>query len=90
MLKTFELVNTGREGPSGSKQTVITNWKLCITCEEEKRDTSCPSKSERKDHGSSYSSLAESFVKFHELGQLPIQMERRDEGCGIEMAMVDT
>ena len=38
--------------------------------------------------GSGYSSLAENLMEFYELGQLPIQLERLDEGQGIEMTMV--
>ena len=28
------------------------------------------------------------MIKFNELGQLPFQLERMDEGCGIEMVLV--
>ena len=38
--------------------------------------------------GSGYSSLAENLMEFYELGQWPIQLERLDEGQGIEMTMV--
>ena len=38
--------------------------------------------------GSGYSSLAENLMEFYELGQLPIQLERLDEGQGIEMTTV--
>ena len=38
--------------------------------------------------GSGYSSLAENLMEFYELGQLPTQLERLDEGHGIEMTMV--
>ena len=34
------------------------------------------------------SSLAKNLIRFNELGQLPIQLERLDEGNGIEMAIV--
>ena len=38
--------------------------------------------------GIGYSSLPESLIRFNELGQLPIHLERLDEGNGIEMTMV--
>ena len=49
-----------------------------------------PSKSTRKDSGSGYSSFAANLCRFSELGQLPgtLQLERLNEGCGIEGAMV--
>ena len=37
---------------------------------------------------SGYRSLAESLVEFSELGELPIHLERLDEGGGIETTMV--
>ena len=60
-----------------------------MVCQEEKAEPlTCPSKSKRKDLGSGYSSLAEKLIEFNELGQLPIQLERLDEGQGIEMTVV--
>ena len=90
MSKTFKLVGTEFTAPSTSSQheTVI-NWNLCLICHEQKEEKlTCPSKSKRKDLGSEYSSLAENLIRFNELGQLPIHLERLDEGNGIEMAMV--
>ena len=87
--KTFKLVGTGTEVPSTSKQSDTTNWKLCVICQQEKGESlTCPSKSKRKDSRSGYKSLAGSLMKFSELGQLPFQLERLDEGCGIEMTLV--
>ena len=42
-----------------------------------------------KDSGSGYSSFAANLSRFSELGQLPgtLQLERLNEGCGIEAAM---
>ena len=39
--------------------------------------------------GSSYSSLADNLIKFHELGELPFRSERLDEGNGIEVTMMN-
>ena len=92
MAKTFKLVDIESEFPSPSTNiqlVTITDWKLCLICQEQKEESlTCPSQSKRKDVGSGYSSLAENLIRFHELGQLPINLERLDEGNGIEMAMV--
>ena len=92
MSKTFQLVDTPAHSTS-FQHSIVTNWKLCVICQEEKGEPlTCPSKSKRKDVGSgySYSSLAENLVKFNELGQLPIQLEELDinECHGIEMALI--
>ena len=86
MSKNFKLVETVL---STSKQSAVINWKLCVICQQEKGESLiCPSKSKRKDIGSGYKSLAEVLIKFNELGQLPFPLERLDEGCGAETAMV--
>ena len=41
-----------------------------------------------KNTGNGYKSLAESLSKFNDLGQLPFQLDRLYECCGIEMALV--
>ena len=92
MAKTFKLVDIESEFPSPSTNVqlvTMTDWKLCLICQEQKEEPlTCPSQSKRKDVGSGYSSLAENLIRFHELGQLPIRLERLDEGNGIEMTMV--
>lgn len=90
MSKSFQLVDAGLPVPStSSRYLTVTNWKLCAICQEETSEPlTCPSKSKRKDLGSGYSSLAENLVEFHELKQLPFQLERLDEGQGIEMTMI--
>ena len=86
MAKTFKLVDIESEFPSPSTNiqlVTITDWKLCLICQEQKEESlTCPSQSKRKDVGSGYSSLAENLIRFHELGQLPINLERLDEGNG--------
>ena len=92
MSKIFKLVDTESEFPSPStnvQHVAMTNWKLCLICQEQKEEPlTCPSQSKRKDVGSGYRSLAESLIRFNELGQLPIHLNRLDEGNGIEMTMV--
>ena len=90
MSKTFALVDTSVQVPSTStKCQTVTNWKLIIIYQEETKESlTCPSKSKRKDLGSGCSSLAQQLIRFNELNQLPFQLERLDERCGIEMAMV--
>ena len=39
--------------------------------------------------GSGYSSLAGNLIRFNQLGQLPFQLERLDEGNGIEVTMTN-
>ena len=90
MAKTLKLVDSELSAPSiSSGHLTVTNWKLCVICQEEKAEPlTCPSKSRRKDVGSGYRSLSENLKEFYDLGQLPIQLERLDEGQGIETTMV--
>jgi len=90
MSNTIKLVDTGLSvSTTSTKYRTVTNWKLCVICQEEKAEQlTCPSKSKRKDVGSGYSSLAEKLIEFNELGLLPFLLERLDEGQGIEMTMV--
>ena len=91
MSKSFQLVGLECPVPSTSTHTTQTNWKLCIICQEDKSESlTSPSKSKRKDSGSGYSSFAANLSRFSELGKLPgtLQLERLNEGCGIEAAMV--
>ena len=90
MSKAFKLLDRELPAPStSSRYLVVTNWKLCVICQEEKdKQLTCPSKSKRKDVGSGYSSLAEKLIEFNALGQLPFNLERLDDGEGIEITMV--
>jgi len=93
MAKTFKLVATTFSTPSSSSQQPgVTNWELCMICQEDTEVPlnyilTYPSKSERKDVGSGYSPFADNLVKFNQLGQLPFTLERLDDGSGIEMIM---
>ena len=73
MSKTFKLVDAELSVPStSSRYPTLTNWQLCVFCQAETVEPlTCPSKSNRKDVGSGYSSLAEKLVEFIELKQLP-------------------
>ena len=50
----------------------------------------CPAKSTKAPIDSGYESLAEHLIKFHELGQMPVQLDinRLDEGNGIEATLI--
>ena len=90
MSKRFRLAHAERTS-STSQQLTTTDWRLCIICQKDKNETlTKPEQSKRKDIGSGYSSLAENLIKFNELGELPgsLQLERLDDGHGIEAAMV--
>ena len=91
MSKSFQLVGLEGPVPSTSTHTTQTNWKLCVICQEDKSESlTSPSKFKRKYSGGGYSSFAANLIRFSELGQLPgtLQLERLNEGCGIEAAMV--
>ena len=90
MSKIFKLIDTGLPSSShSSQQPTVTNWKLCMICQEDNEEPlTCPLKSKRKDVGSGYSSLAENLIRFNQLGQLPFHLERLDEGNGIEKTMI--
>ena len=84
MSKIFKLIDTATLSDS-SQQPTVTNWNLCLICQEDNEEPlTCPSKSKRKDVGSGYSSLAGNLIRFNQLGKLPFQLERLDEGNGIE------
>ena len=88
-LKRFKLVDT--TVASTSQQAVQTNWELCVICQEQTTESlTSPAHSERQDTGRGYKSLADNLVKLNELGELPrtLQLDRIDEGQGIEAALV--
>ena len=90
MSKIFKLIDTGLPSSShSSQQPTVTNWKLCMICQEDNEEPlTCPLKSKRKDVGSGYSSLAENLIRFNQLGQLPFHLKGLDEGNGIEKTMI--
>ena len=89
MSRRFKLVDA--TVASTSQQAAHTNWELCVICQEQTTESlTSPAHSKRQDIGRGYKSLAANLVKFNELGKLPrtLQLERIDEGQGIEAAMV--
>ena len=76
---------------STSQHPADINWELCVVCQENTAESlTSPLHSKRKDVGKGYQSLAENLVKFKELGKLStnVQLDRMDEGQGIEAALV--
>ena len=76
---------------STPQQPTTTDWELCVVCQEVKGEPlTSPSLSKRQDVGRGYKTLAENLIKFDQLEKLPktLQLDRIDEGEGIEAAMV--
>ena len=84
--KKFKLVDTWEA--STSQQPAETNWELCVICQEETAESLISPL--LQDIGKGYQSLADNLAKFDELEKLPrtLQLDRIDEGQGIEAAMV--
>jgi len=89
MSKKFQLVHSSMDrasvGPSN------TNWELCAICQEDTAESLvCPENTKRPNTGSGYKTLAGNLMQFGELGLLPrtLQLDRLDEGEGIEAALV--
>lgn len=66
-----------------SKQQESTDWSKCIICQKDNADDSliCPNK---KSDGAGYKPLVENLIKFKELDCLPFNLDRLDDGDGIE------
>ncbi len=60
--KGFKLLDTWEEA-SISKQKSITNWNLCVICQEDTVESLISLQSKRKDVGKGYQSLAEKLGK---------------------------
>ena len=86
MVKRHVLV----DAPLSKRRKVArtTNWELCVLCQE---DTGvalrCPANCLRAPIGNGYVSLAGHLAKFHELGQMPMNINtaRLDDGDGIHV-----
>jgi len=88
MAKKYTIVDPSVPKP---KKPCVTNWTLCVLCQEDtKAALECPAKSKRPSVGSGYISLAKHLMEFHSLGHMPmtINMERIDDGDGIEATMI--
>ena len=73
---------------NNSEQTVktATDWSKCLICQ---KDTNailqCPAK---KNDGDGHKSLVEYLLKFSHIGCLPFDIDRLDEGPGIEQTLI--
>ena len=91
MSKKIKLVDTTAASSSKKSAAAATNWDICVLCQAETSESlTSPACSKRQDVGRAYKALAENLMKFDELGTLPrtLQLDRIDEGQGIEAAMV--
>ncbi len=60
---------------SASKRAAITNWKLCILCQEDTGTAlQCPYAAKGKP-GIGYKTLADHLTRFNELGHMPINVD---------------
>ena len=90
MSKKIKLVDI-RAASSKKSAAATTNWEICVLCQAETSESlTSPACSKRQDVGRAYKALAENLMKFDALGTLPrtLQLDRIDEGQGIEAAMV--
>ena len=91
MSKHHLLVNVSTSSPKQAKQGDPINWEICVLCQKDNGDVlQCPAKSTKAPIGSGYKSLAEHLIKFHELGQMPVELDinRLLEGNGIEATLI--
>jgi len=91
MSKRHLLVDVSMLLPKQAKQGDPINWEICVLCQKYNRDVlQCPANSTKAPIGSGYKSLAEHLIKFHELGQMLLELDinRLDEGNGIEATLI--
>ena len=91
MSKRHLLVDVSTSPPKQAKQGDPIDWEICVLCQSDNGDVlQCPAKSTKAPIGSGYTSLAEHLIKFHELGQMPVELDinRLDEGNGIEATLI--
>lgn len=93
MAKRHMLVDATTSAPKRPNSTGITNWELCVLCQEETGTAlQCPyaAKDNKAPIGSGYKSLAGHLTNFNKLGQMPmnIDIERLDDGDGIEATLM--
>ena len=89
MHKRLRLDSAELASTSTSLRLTPTDWSLCLICRENKTEKlTRPDQTKRKDIGTGYSSLTENLIKFSELGELSFNLERLNDGHGIEVAMV--
>ena len=87
MPKRHLLVDVSTSPLKQAKQGDPINWEICVLYQSDNGDVlQCPAKSTKAAIGSGYKSLAEHLIKFHELGQMSVELDinRLDEGNGRE------
>ena len=63
--------------PVTSNPLASLDWELCIFCQGETAEPlQCPAASKKPDAGAVYRSLADHLTQFHELGELPQQVDQ--------------
>ncbi len=75
---------------SASKRAAITNWKLCILCQEDTGTAlQCPYAAKGKP-GVGYKTLADHLTRFNELGHMPINVDitQLNDGDGMEATLM--
>ena len=70
MAKNYTLIDATTPTPCTCtpKKPCITNWNLCVLCQEDTKEAlECPARSTKAPVGCGYKSLAEHLVKFQSL-----------------------
>ena len=72
--------------PIKAASQVITDWTVCALCQTKTSEKlQCPAKAKQTSPGSTYHTLAENLIKFHEHGILSkCLINRLDDGEGVE------
>ena len=86
MSKDFRLVEPKLPQATKTQRIENTAWEICIVCKDNTSEVlQCPAESSRSDAGVGYVRFEENFMRFKELGVLPvkIEVERLDNGSGI-------
>eukprot|EP00112_Aurelia_sp_Birch-Aquarium-sp1_P023326 Seg6900.2 transcript_id=Seg6900.2/GoldUCD/mRNA.D3Y31 product="hypothetical protein" protein_id=Seg6900.2/GoldUCD/D3Y31 len=91
MSKEFRLVEP--KLPRTTTGQIIENidWERCIICQDNTSEVvQCPADSSRSDAGVGYVRFEENFMRFKELGALPVKIEaeRLDNGSGISNTLL--
>ena len=86
MAKYFKLFDPHQPSASGTNLPCLTNWNQCVLCQGDTSEPlSCPADSKRNT-GSGYQTLADSLLRFSQIGCLPksLDMSRLDDGEGLQ------
>lgn len=91
MSKRHILITPSTPSPKASKLLMITNWDMCILCQQVTDEAlQCPAKPSKARTGTGYESLASHLIQFQELGHIPIYLdiERLNDGDGLSTTMM--